>query len=105
MLDASSFKMHVRMKDRITKGERVEHLYGQYTFDTAIPLQFAECVQRVTNATIDEAYSEFVWLYFDHNAMGQPAPLSERGCDILLQYELSYMTSGLSEHILEYTNA
>lgn len=89
MLDSQDFKRHIEYKDRITKHARAKYLYGQYTFDTALPQAWVENVKLATGYSHSEIVSEFVWLYFKYNPMGMPAPLSMKGCDILEEYERS----------------
>ena len=89
MLNSSNFKMHIESKDRITKQERANHLYSQYTFDTALPQDWVNSVVIQTGRTHEEVVSQFVWLYFDHSSFGQPAPLSLDACDTLFTFEES----------------
>lgn len=86
MLDAENFRLHIIMQDRESKVARANHLYGNYTFDTALPHDWVDSVVKKTIYTHEQVVSQFVWLYFNHNACGQPAPLTLEGCDILEAY-------------------
>ena len=86
MLESECYRLHIEMKDRKTKHDRAVELYGQYTFDTAIPVAWAKAVSVNCEVSIDEVYTNFVWLYL--NNFGRPAPLTQRGCDILKMREL-----------------
>lgn len=83
MLDVSSFRLHIEMQDRESKHDRAMKLYSNYTFDTALPQHWVMNFISRTIYTQDEIVSQFVWLYFQHDSMGQPAPLTLKACDML----------------------
>ena len=83
MLCSSDWKQHIELQDRVTKHQRANKLYGQYTFDTALPQNWVKDMICMTGHTHGEIVSQFVWLYFDHDAFGQPAPLTLEGCEML----------------------
>lgn len=84
-LDSSDFQMHIESKDRITTGQRAKHLYGQYTYDHALPQSF---INEMNDMGFEDIGAYFVWLYFDHSIMGIPAPLNLEACEMLKEYEL-----------------
>ena len=84
MITAKDFRLHVESKNKQTKGEIAKHLYGPYTYDTALPIDWVTKVQKETG--YKDVASHFVWIYM-HNHYTGPAPLTIEGCNILAEIE------------------
>jgi len=88
-LYASQFKSHIKSKESQSKLERATFLYGNYTFDCALPQNWVDSTAKlIPSVSQIEIVSGFVWLYLGKDNIGQPAPLTLTACDILQALEL-----------------
>ncbi|MBS1250436.1 MAG: hypothetical protein MAG431_02030 [Chloroflexi bacterium] len=85
MHSVDTFRQHIISKT-ITLGEQAKRLYGNMTYDTALPKQFVDDMASDLGVPQAEVTRNFVWLYT--NSGGQAAPLSEKGCVMLEVYHL-----------------
>lgn len=83
---ADDFKKYLKL-NAPTKGEIAEKLYGNLTYDIALPNGFiSEMVEF--NHTVPEITLSFVWIYPPGSTFGEPAPLTLKACDWLKQYQI-----------------
>lgn len=85
-ITSDSFKMHIESKDNQSKADRAKFLYGNYTFDCALPQNWITNTIEKTGQMYEDIVNGFVWGYIGKDYEG-PLPLNLKACDILKQLE------------------
>lgn len=79
-------RVHIETKLSFTLKERAERIYGDMTFDYALPKRWLCHFAETVGVEKWKASKQFVWIYPEGSIAGEPGPLSVEACSMLETY-------------------